>query len=76
MEDRGQIAGLRHGQEFHGGGAEVAAAFERTAIEQHLAEPRVVRRSGIERNEMILVADTSVLINLCRLGQGGLFQQL
>ena len=25
---------------------------------------------------MIVVADTSVLINLCRVGQGGLFQQL
>jgi predicted nucleic acid-binding protein len=25
---------------------------------------------------VIVVADTSVLINLCRVGQGGLFQQL
>ena len=25
---------------------------------------------------MIVVADTSVLINLCRVGQGGLFQNL
>lgn len=25
---------------------------------------------------MIVVADTSVLINLCRVGQGGLFRQL
>lgn len=47
-EARGQIAGLRRGQEFQGGGAQVAAAGERAAVEQHLAEARVVRRGGIE----------------------------
>ena len=45
---RRQVAGLRGGEEFHRVGAQVAAAFERAAAEEHLAEARVVAWRRVE----------------------------
>src|SRR2546428_1054194 len=43
-----QIACLRGREKFHRGWAQIAAAFECSTVEEHLAEARVIRRCRVE----------------------------